>query len=66
MYGEATVTDQTCKKWFAKFCAGVFLLDDALWLGRPVEIDSDRIETLIENSQCYTTQEIADILKISR
>ena len=63
MYGEATLTDQTCKKWFAKFCAGVFLLDDSPWLGRPVEIDSDRIETLIETSQCYTMQEIAEYSK---
>ena len=63
VYGEATLTDQTCKKWFAKFCAGVFLLDDSPWLGRPVEIDSDRIETLIETSQCYTMQEIAEYSK---
>ena len=43
-----------------------FSLDDALWSGRPVEVDSDQIETLIENSQCSITQEIADILKISK
>ena len=53
-------------KWFAKFCAGDFSLDDAPRSGRPVEVDSGQIETLIENSQCYTTQEIADILKISK
>ena len=41
-------------------------MDDAPWSGRPVEVDSDQIETLIENSQRYTTWEIADILKISR
>ena len=46
MYGEGAVTDQVCQKWFAKFCAGDFLLDDASWLGRPVEVDSDQIETL--------------------
>ena len=40
------------------------MLDDALWLGRPVELDSDQIETFVENSQCYTTWEIAAILKI--
>ena len=55
-----------CQKWFAKFCAGDVLLDDAPQLGRPIEVDSDQIETLIENSQCYTMQEIADILKISK
>ena len=49
-----------------KFCAGDFLLDDAPRSGRPVEVDSDQIETLIENNQHYTTWEIADILKISK
>ena len=29
-----------------KFCAGDFLLDNAPWSGRPVEVDSDQIETL--------------------
>ena len=42
------------------------MLDDAPNSGRPVEVDSNEIETLIENNQCYTTQEIADILKISK
>ena len=66
VYGEGAVTDQMCQKWFVKFCAGNFSLDDAPWSGRPVEVDSDQIETLIENNQRYTTQEIADIFKISK
>ena len=49
-----------------KFCAGDFSLDDAPRLGRPVEVDGDQIETLIENSQHYTMREIANILKISK
>ena len=60
------MTDRTCQKWFVKFQAGDFSLDDALWSGRPVEVDSNQIETLIENNQRYTTQEIADILKVSK
>ena len=39
-----------CQKWFAKFCAGDFSLDDAPWSGRPVEVDSDQIKTIIEIS----------------
>ena len=66
MYGEGAVTDGTCQNWFAKFRAGDFSLDHAPQSGRPVEVDSDQIETLIENNQCYTTREIADILKISK
>ena len=60
------MTDQMCQKCFAKFRAGVFLLDDDQQSVRPVEVDSNQIETLIENNQCYTTQEIADMLKISK
>ena len=45
--GEAAVTDQVSEV-VAKFCAGDFQLDDAPWPGRPAEVDSDQIETLIE------------------
>ena len=58
------MTVQLCQKWFVRFCAGNFSLDDALWPGRPGEVDSDQIETLIANNRCYTTQEIVDILSI--
>ena len=64
--GESAVTDRMCQKWFAKFRAVDFSLDDAPRSGRPVEVDSDQIETLIENNQRYTTWEIVDILKISK
>ena len=66
VYGEGAVTDWTCQKWFAKFRAGGFSLNDAPRWGRPVEVDSNQIETLIENHQCSTTGEIADIPKIPK
>ena len=66
VYGEGAVTDQTCQKWFAKFHAGDFSLDYAAWLGRQVEVDSDQMETLIENNQHCATWEIANILKTSK
>ena len=46
-----------CQKWFAEFCAGYFSLDNVPWLlGRPAEVDSDQIKTLVEDNQCYTTR----------
>ena len=33
---------------------------------KPVEVDAVQIKTLIDNYQCYTMQEVANILKISR
>ena len=50
VYGEGAVTNRMCQKWFVKFCAGDFSLDGAPWSGRPVEIDSNPVETLIENN----------------
>ena len=63
VFGEDAVTDQMCQKWFVKFQAGDFSLNND---ARPVEVDSNQIETLTENNQCYTMQEIANILKISK
>ena len=60
VYGEGAVTDGTCQKWFAEFCAGDLSLDDAPQTGRPVEVDGSQIKTLIENNQGYATREIAD------
>ena len=66
VYGEGAMTGRTCQKWFAKFHSGNFLLDNAPWLGRPVEVDSDEIETLTENGQRSALREIAEILEISK
>ena len=66
VYGKGAVTDQMCQKWFAKLHAGDFSLYDVPQSGRPVEVDSNQIKTLIENNQRDTTWEIADILKISK
>ena len=64
--GEGAVTDRMCQQWFVKFCAGDFLLDDALQSGGPFGVDSNQIETLIENNQHYAMRGIADIFKISK
>ena len=48
--GEGAVADQTCQKWFTQFRTGDISLDNASQLSRPVEVDSDQIETLIENN----------------
>ena len=63
VYGDATVTNQTCSKWLAKFHARDFSLDNAPWSGRPVEVDSAQIKTLIGNNQHYNTQEIVTYSK---
>ena len=66
VYGEGTVPDQTYEKQFVKLHAEDFSLNNAPWLGKPLEVDSDQIKTLTENNQYYTMWEIVNILKISK
>ena len=53
-------------KVVCKVPAGYFSLDDATQSARRVEVDRDRIETLIGNNEHYTIREIANKLKISK
>lgn len=64
MYGEDAVLNVS--KVVLKFHVGEFLLDNPPFYGRPVEVYIDQMETLIENSQYYTTQEIAGTLNIPK
>ena len=66
VYGEGAVTDQTCQKWFARFRAGDFSLDNALQSGRPIEVNDNQIETFVKNNQHCTMWERANILKTSK
>ena len=66
VYGDDAVTDRMCQKWFVKFCAGDFSLDDVPWSRRQVEVDSDQTETLTGNDQHSTMWDIANIHKISK
>ena len=43
VYGEDAVTDWTCQKWFVKFHARDFSLDNAPQSDRPIEVDGDQI-----------------------
>ena len=51
---EKVLTDRMSQKWFVKVRAGDFSPDDASQWGTPVEVDSDQIETVIENNECYS------------
>ena len=53
-----------CQKWLAKIPTGDFLLDKAPWSSRWLEVDSDQIETVIENNHCYAMQQIASLVML--
>lgn len=41
LFGEGAVTSLIWQKWFAKFSARGFYLDNAPWSSRSTEVDSD-------------------------
>ena len=69
--GETTILSKQLKRrrksGLRSFVLEIFLMDNAPWLGRPAEVDSNQIETLLEEkNQRSTTRERANILKISK
>ena len=56
VYEENSVAESTVRKWFAKFKANNFDLEDAPRSGRPSTIDDDQIMALIETNPHYTTR----------
>ncbi|XP_076765043.1 histone-lysine N-methyltransferase SETMAR-like [Xylocopa sonorina] len=54
VYGEDAVAERTMRKWFPRFKAGNFDLEDQERPGRPSTTDEDMIKTEIENNPCST------------
>ncbi|XP_018046256.1 PREDICTED: histone-lysine N-methyltransferase SETMAR-like [Atta colombica] len=66
VYGEGAVSERTVRKWFARFKAGDFNLEDQERPGRPSTTDEDQIKTLMENNPHYTTRKLAEMLNMSK
>ncbi|KAM5254151.1 histone-lysine N-methyltransferase SETMAR-like [Hipposideros larvatus] len=64
VYGDNALQECECQRWFTKFRAGDFDLNNASRSGRPTEVDDDKIKALIESNPHYTTREIAETLNI--
>lgn len=62
VFGEGTVSDRTCRRWFEKFESGDFDLSDKPRSGRPSLIDDDVVKTMLEQDPFLTTSEIAERL----
>ena len=61
-FGEGTVSDRTCRRWYEKFETGDFDLSDKPRSGRPSLIDDDVVKAMLEQDPFLTTSEIAERL----
>ena len=64
IYGDGAIAERIVRKWFPKFKADDFNLEDQERPSRPSVIDKDQIKTLPENNPRYMTCELAEISKI--
>ena len=62
MFGEGTVSDRACRRWYEKFETGDFDLSDKPRSGRPFLIDDDVVKAMLEQDPFPTTSEIAERL----
>ena len=62
VFGEDTVSDRTCRRWYEKFETGDFHLSDKPRSGRPSLIDDDVVKAMLEQNPFLTTSEIAERL----
>jgi len=65
VYDEGAVAERTVRKWFARFKADDFNLEDQERPDKPSTTDEDQIKTLIENNPRYTTRKLAEMLNMS-
>ena len=62
VFGEGTVFDRICRRWYEKFETGDFDLSDKPRSGRPSLIDDDVVKAMLEQDPFLTTSEIAERL----
>ena len=58
-YGEAALSDRTCREWFQKFKNGDFDVEDKDRSGRPKIYEDAELEELLEEDSSQTQKELA-------
>ncbi|KAG5318840.1 MOS1T transposase, partial [Pseudoatta argentina] len=64
VYSEHALTEQTCRKWFARFKAGDFDLDDKERPGQPKKFEDNDLQALLNENSCQTLKELSTSLEV--
>ena len=65
-YGENALDVRSCQNWFTKFRSGDFNLNDKERSGRPVEVNDDLLQELLEEDPRQSTRQLAKQLSVSQ
>ncbi|KAJ0179030.1 hypothetical protein K1T71_005805 [Dendrolimus kikuchii] len=61
-YGEAAISERTCREWFQRFKNGDFDVEDQRCGGREKVFEDAELEALLDQDSCQTKQELAGSL----
>ncbi|GJQ76351.1 hypothetical protein Trydic_g2072 [Trypoxylus dichotomus] len=59
VYGNATLSETTCRDWFGRFKGGDFDADDRPRGGRSKTVEDAELEPLLDENPCQTQQELS-------
>ena len=62
VYGDAALSETTCRDWFRRFKDGDFYVEDCPCAGRRKTFENDKLEELLDNDTCQTQEELASAL----
>ena len=63
-YGDAALSERSCRKWFQKFKNGEF--EDKERSGRPKVYEDAKLEALLDEDSCQTQKELALTLGVTQ
>jgi len=66
VYGDTAPTDKSCREWFRRFKDGDFSVEDNPHSGQPKKFEDKKLETLLEEDQSETQEELAESLGITQ
>ncbi len=66
VYGDAALSETTCRDWFRRFKDGDFNVDDRPREGRPKTFEDAELEALLNEDPCQTQEELASVLGVTR
>ena len=65
-YGEAAVSERTCREWFQRFKNGDFDVEDRHSGGREKVFEDAELEALLEQDSCQNQEELARSLGVTQ
>ena len=65
-YGEATLSERTCREWFQRFKSGDFDIEDRHGGGNENIFEDSELEALHAKDLCQTQDELAESLGVTR